>query len=100
VSELDGHEGDVTAVVVVPPPPASAESVAKLATYCWTAGLDGQLIYWDFAAVELVRKVHVGLPVHSMVSRSSVVVCRACRFEAEVDRANVLYLCFGAVECR
>ncbi|KAM0845807.1 hypothetical protein ACQ4PT_056112 [Festuca glaucescens] len=66
VSELEGHEGDVTAVVVVPPP-ANAEAVAKLATYCWTAGLDGELIYWDFAAAELVRKVHVGLPVHSMV---------------------------------
>lgn len=66
VSELEGHEGDVTAVVVAPPPVAAA---AKLASYCWTAGLDGFLIYWDFAAAELVRKVQVGLPVHSMVSR-------------------------------
>lgn len=64
VSELEGHEGDVTAVVVAPPPVAAA---AKLASYCWTAGLDGFLIYWDFAAAELVRKVQVGLPVHSMV---------------------------------
>lgn len=66
VSELEGHEGDVTAVVVAPPPVAAA---AKLASYCWTAGLDGFLIYWDYAAAELVRKVQVGLPVHSMVSR-------------------------------
>uniref|UniRef100_A0A0E0MPF9 WD repeat-containing protein 75 second beta-propeller domain-containing protein n=1 Tax=Oryza punctata TaxID=4537 RepID=A0A0E0MPF9_ORYPU len=68
VSELEGHEGDVTAVVVAPPPVgAPAAAAAKLASYCWTAGLDGVLIYWDFAAAELVRKVQVGLPVHSMV---------------------------------
>uniref|UniRef100_A0A0E0FE35 WD repeat-containing protein 75 second beta-propeller domain-containing protein n=1 Tax=Oryza meridionalis TaxID=40149 RepID=A0A0E0FE35_9ORYZ len=66
VSELEGHEGDVTAVVVAPPP-VGAPAAAKLASYCWTAGLDGALIYWDFAAAELVRKVQVGLPVHSMV---------------------------------
>jgi hypothetical protein len=73
VSELEGHEGDVTALSVVPPPPGNAEAaVAKLATNCWTAGLDGELIYWDFATAEPVRKVHVGLPVHSMVSRSLV----------------------------
>ncbi|KQJ85864.1 WD repeat-containing protein 75 [Brachypodium distachyon] len=66
VSELEGHEGDVTAVVVAPPP-ANAAAAAMVASYCWTAGLDGMLIYWDFAAAELVRKVHVGLPVHSMV---------------------------------
>lgn len=67
VSELEGHEGDVTAVVVVAPP-AQATAAAKLASYCWTAGLDGVLIYWDFLAAEVVRKVQVGLPVHSMVS--------------------------------
>ena len=67
VSELEGHEGDVTAVVVVAPP-AQATAAAKLASYCWTAGLDGVLIYWDFMAAEVVRKVQVGLPVHSMVS--------------------------------
>ncbi|KAG8049217.1 hypothetical protein GUJ93_ZPchr0009g855 [Zizania palustris] len=66
VSELEGHEGDVTAVVV-PPPPADAPAVAKVVSYCWTAGLDGVLIYWDYVAAELVRKVQVGLPVHSMV---------------------------------
>jgi NET1-associated nuclear protein 1 (U3 small nucleolar RNA-associated protein 17) len=80
VSELEGHEGDVTALSVVPPPPGNAEAaVAKLATNFWTAGLDGELIYWDFATAELVRKVHVGLPVHSMVSPPSAVSCRACR---------------------
>jgi NET1-associated nuclear protein 1 (U3 small nucleolar RNA-associated protein 17) len=89
VSELEGHEGDVTAVVVVPPP----ASVAKLATYCWTAGLDGDLIYWDFAAAELVRKVHVGLPVHSMVSRSFALSSRACWFQAEVNRVVLLSEC-------
>lgn len=66
VSELEGHEGDVTAVVVVAPP-AQATAAAKLASYCWTAGLDGVLIYWDFLAAEVMRKVQVGLPVHSMV---------------------------------
>ena len=71
VSELEGHEGDVTAVVVVPPPAgAAATPAAKLASNCWTAGLDGVLIYWDFVAAEAVRKVQVGLPVHSMVSSS------------------------------
>ncbi|XP_062204036.1 uncharacterized protein LOC133906224 [Phragmites australis] len=66
VSELEGHEGDVTSVVVVAAP-AQASAAAKLASYCWTAGLDGVLIYWDFVAAEAVRKVQVGLPVHSMV---------------------------------
>ena len=67
MSELEGHEGDVTAVVVMAPP-AQPTAAAKLASYCWTAGLDGVLIYWDFLAAEVVRKVQVGLPVHSMVS--------------------------------
>ncbi|KAI4977246.1 hypothetical protein ZWY2020_054877 [Hordeum vulgare] len=40
---------------------------AKLASNCWTAGLDGFLIYWDFATAELVRKIKVNAPVHSMV---------------------------------
>ncbi|VAI27360.1 unnamed protein product [Triticum turgidum subsp. durum] len=66
VSELEGHEGDVTAVVIVPPQ-SNAAAAAKLATHCWTAGLDGFLIYWDFATAELVRKVKVDAPVHSMV---------------------------------
>jgi len=40
VSELEGHEGDVTAVVVMAAaaPPTTA---AKLAGSRWTAGLDG-----------------------------------------------------------
>ncbi|KAL6847087.1 hypothetical protein ACP4OV_022940 [Aristida adscensionis] len=77
VSELEGHERDVTAVVVVPPPAAVASTAAaKLASYCWTAGLDGVLIYWDFMAAEAVRKVQVGLPVHSMVVPN---ICRASR---------------------
>ncbi|KAJ1266298.1 hypothetical protein BS78_08G140500 [Paspalum vaginatum] len=75
VSELEAHEGDVTAVVVVPPP-AQAAAAAKLASYCWTAGLDGALIYWDFVAAEVVRKVHVGLPVHSMVVPN---ICRSSK---------------------
>ncbi|KAL6622616.1 hypothetical protein ACP70R_032495 [Stipagrostis hirtigluma subsp. patula] len=75
VSELEGHEGDVTAVVVVPPP-AAPTAAAKLASYCWTAGLDGVLIYWDFVAAEAVRKVQVGLPVHSMVVPN---ICRTSR---------------------
>jgi NET1-associated nuclear protein 1 (U3 small nucleolar RNA-associated protein 17) len=65
--ELEGHEGDVTAVVVVALP---ATAAARLVSNCWTAGLDGVLIYWDFMAAEALRKVHVGLPVHSMVSSS------------------------------
>ncbi|EES16340.1 hypothetical protein BDA96_08G180000 [Sorghum bicolor] len=75
VSELEGHEGDVTAVVVVAPP-AQATAAAKLASYCWTAGLDGVLIYWDFLAAEVVRKVQVGLPVHSMVVPN---ICRTSK---------------------
>ncbi|CAD6267019.1 unnamed protein product [Miscanthus lutarioriparius] len=75
VSELEGHEGDVTAVVVVAPP-AQATAAAKLASYCWTAGLDGVLIYWDFMAAEVVRKVQVGLPVHSMVVPN---ICRTSK---------------------
>jgi hypothetical protein len=67
VSELEGHEGDVTAVVVVALP---AATTAKLVSNCWTAGLDGVLIYWDFMVAEALRKVHIGLPVHSMVSSS------------------------------
>ncbi|PAN21831.1 hypothetical protein PAHAL_3G492900 [Panicum hallii] len=77
VSELEGHEGDVTAVVVVPPPAgATATPAAKLASNCWTAGLDGVLIYWDFVAAEAVRKVQVGLPVHSMVIPN---ICRTSK---------------------
>ncbi|XP_044968858.1 probable serine/threonine-protein kinase PIX13 [Hordeum vulgare subsp. vulgare] len=34
---------------------------AKLASHCWTAGLDGFLIYWDFATTELVRKTFTEL---------------------------------------
>ena len=56
MSKLEGHEGDVTAVVVMAPP-AHPTTAAKLASYCWTAGLDGVLIYWDFLAAEVVRKV-------------------------------------------
>nr|CAB3462586.1 unnamed protein product [Digitaria exilis] len=77
VSELEGHEGDVTAVVVVPlPAAATATAAAKLASYCWTSGLDGVLIYWDFVAAEMVRKVQVGLPVHSMVV---INICRTTK---------------------
>ncbi|RLN00886.1 WD repeat-containing protein 75 [Panicum miliaceum] len=77
VSELEGHEGDVTAVVVMPPPAgATATPAAKLASNCWTAGLDGVLIYWDFVAAEAVRKVQVGLPVHSMVIPN---ICRTSK---------------------
>ncbi|CAD6269264.1 unnamed protein product [Miscanthus lutarioriparius] len=75
VSELEGHEGDVTAVVVMAPP-AQPTAAAKLASYCWTAGLDGVLIYWDFLAAEVVRKVQVGLPVHSMVVPN---ICRTSK---------------------
>ncbi|TVU49134.1 hypothetical protein EJB05_00428 [Eragrostis curvula] len=75
VSELEGHEGDVTAVVVMAPPPA-ASAAAKLVNYCWTAGLDGALIYWDFMAAEALRKVQVGLPVHSMVIPN---ICRTSK---------------------
>ncbi|CAL4905194.1 unnamed protein product [Urochloa decumbens] len=77
VSELEGHEGDVTSVVVVPPPAAATATAAvKLASYCWTAGLDGVLIYWDFVAAEVVRKVQVGLPIHSMVIPN---ICRTSK---------------------
>lgn len=86
VSELEGHEGDVTAVVVMPPPAgATATPAAKLASNCWTAGLDGVLIYWDFVAAEAVRKVQVGLPVHSMVSSS----CCLLNFVALVKYAEL-----------
>ncbi|KAI5010906.1 hypothetical protein ZWY2020_013043 [Hordeum vulgare] len=34
---------------------------AKLASHCWTAGLDGFLIYWDLATAELVQKTFTEL---------------------------------------
>lgn len=63
-------------VVVPPPAAATATPAVKLASYCWTAGLDGVLIYWDFVAAEAVRKVQVGLPVHSMVVPN---ICRTSK---------------------
>ncbi|KAI5013685.1 hypothetical protein ZWY2020_040571 [Hordeum vulgare] len=47
------------------PPPQHQQrrraETAKLASHCWTAGLDGFLIYWDFATAELVRKTFTEL---------------------------------------
>lgn len=55
---LKGHTGFVNSVVVVP---------AATICHCWTAGLDGTVRFWDFAAGTLLRTVDVGHPVQSMV---------------------------------
>ncbi|XP_042421943.1 WD repeat-containing protein 75-like isoform X2 [Zingiber officinale] len=36
-------------------------------SYCWTSSLDGTICYWDFASAELIKKVKIQFPVHSMV---------------------------------
>lgn len=55
---LKGHTGFVNSVVVVP-----NASIC----HCWTAGLDGSVRFWDFAAGVLLRTVDVGHPLQSMV---------------------------------
>lgn len=69
ITELEGgHTDRVTSVVVVP----VAAPVSKFTCYCWTSSLDGTICYWDFASAELVKKVKIQLPVHSMVSRNFI----------------------------
>ncbi|KAJ6795087.1 WD repeat-containing protein 75 [Iris pallida] len=63
VTELEGHTDRVTSVVVAP----AAPKARRFVCYCWTSSLDGTMCYWDFAALELVKKVEVGLPIFSMV---------------------------------
>jgi hypothetical protein len=54
----------VTSIVVVP---VASSATTKFLNYCWTSSLDGMLFYWDFSAPDLLKKVNVQLPVHSMV---------------------------------
>jgi hypothetical protein len=54
----------VTSIVVVP---VASSASTKFLNYCWTSSLDGMLFYWDFSAPDLLKKVNVQLPVHSMV---------------------------------
>ncbi|KAL2245139.1 UNVERIFIED_CONTAM: hypothetical protein Sindi_2782100, partial [Sesamum indicum] len=62
ISELEGHEAQVTSVIVVPP----SSPASKLMCYCWTASLDGKIKYWDFAAPELMTTIDIGSSIHSM----------------------------------
>ncbi|KAJ8465048.1 hypothetical protein OPV22_027600 [Ensete ventricosum] len=64
ITELEGgHTDRVTSVVVVP----VAAPSSKFISYCWTSSLDGTICYWDFSVPELIKKVKVQLPIHSMV---------------------------------
>lgn len=62
ITELEGHTALVTSVVVV----VSAGS--KPLSHCWTSSLDGTIRYWDFSLPELIKKVDIRFPIHSMVS--------------------------------
>ncbi|KAJ3674500.1 hypothetical protein LUZ60_005116 [Juncus effusus] len=64
VTELEGHTDRVTSVIVVVPVDGTT---SEFLNYCWTCSLDGTIIYWDFSAPELIKKVNVELPIHSMV---------------------------------
>ncbi|RWW86236.1 hypothetical protein BHE74_00004997, partial [Ensete ventricosum] len=65
ITELEGgHTDRVTSVVVVP----VAAPSSKFISYCWTSSLDGTICYWDFSVPELIKKVKVQLPIHSMVT--------------------------------
>eukprot|EP00268_Persea_americana_P020064 TRINITY_DN20334_c0_g1_i3.p1 TRINITY_DN20334_c0_g1~~TRINITY_DN20334_c0_g1_i3.p1 ORF type:complete len:812 (+),score=149.30 TRINITY_DN20334_c0_g1_i3:277-2712(+) len=61
ITELEGHTALVTSVVVV----VSAGS--KPLSHCWTSSLDGTIRYWDFSLPELIKKVDIRFPIHSMV---------------------------------
>ncbi|KAF5742893.1 WD repeat-containing protein 75 [Tripterygium wilfordii] len=63
IASLEGHTDLVTTVIVVP---ATSRAVQRLC-YCWTASLDGTIRYWDFSVPELVKKIDIRFPVHSMV---------------------------------
>ncbi|KAK1325326.1 hypothetical protein QJS10_CPA01g00831 [Acorus calamus] len=63
ITELEGHTDRVTCVIVEP----VADNVSKFMNFCWTSSLDGTICYWDFAVPELIKKVEVKNPVHSMV---------------------------------
>lgn len=62
ITELEGHTARVTSVIVVP-----ASSANKTLCHCWTSSLDGTIRHWDFSLPELIKKVDVHIPVHSMV---------------------------------
>ncbi|KAL7130641.1 hypothetical protein ABFS83_13G148500 [Erythranthe nasuta] len=61
--ELEGHGAKVTSVIVVP----ASTPASKVLCYCWTASLDGNIKYWDFAAPELMKTIDIRFPIHSMV---------------------------------
>ncbi|XP_058102823.1 uncharacterized protein LOC131246570 isoform X2 [Magnolia sinica] len=63
ITELEGHTEQVTSVIVMP----AGSPATKILCYCWTASLDGTICYWDFSLPELIKKVEVNLPIHSMV---------------------------------
>ncbi|XP_078177165.1 transducin/WD40 repeat-like superfamily protein isoform X1 [Carex rostrata] len=64
ITELEGHTDRVTSIVVVP---VATSAGNKFSNYCWTSSLDGMLFYWDFSTPDLLKKLNVHLPVHSMV---------------------------------
>ncbi|KAF5749410.1 hypothetical protein HS088_TW04G01379 [Tripterygium wilfordii] len=63
IASLEGHTDLVTTVIVVP---ATSQATRRLC-YCWTASLDGTILYWDFSVPEVVKKVDIRFPIHSMV---------------------------------
>ncbi|KAL3508279.1 hypothetical protein ACH5RR_027680 [Cinchona calisaya] len=63
INELEGHTAEVKSVIVVP----ENSPASRLLCYCWTASLDGTIRYWDFSVPELIKTIHVRLPIHSMV---------------------------------
>lgn len=75
ITELEGgHTDRVTSVVVVP----VAAPSSKFISYCWTSSIDGTICYWDFSVPELIKKVKVQLPIHSMVSIVIPPLCDFC----------------------
>lgn len=68
ILELEGHTALVTSVVVV-------SSGSKALSHCWTSSLDGTIRYWDFSLPELIKKVDIRFPIHSMVSGFLFICC-------------------------
>lgn len=64
ITELEGHTALVTSVVVV----VVVSAGSKPLSHCWTSSLDGTIRYWDFSLPELIKKVDIRFPIHSMVS--------------------------------
>ncbi|KAG6487381.1 hypothetical protein ZIOFF_055967 [Zingiber officinale] len=69
ITELEGgHIDRVTSVIIV----LVASPSSKFMSYYWTSSLYGTICYSDFTSAELIKKVKIQFPVHSMVSRNFV----------------------------